>query len=124
MRKLSITVAGILLLLVSLSVPSLIARQQSSVQFDYLQLVPYQVQIPSGFRAVTERSAYRACIAGSAEWACRQFEPSNADPRGVDTALRGALSTLGNEGWELVSAVDESPDRDGGIVYLFKQQRR
>jgi hypothetical protein len=103
--------------------PSLMARQQPIAQFEYLQVSPYVVQHPQGPQAVIERPAYRACVAGGAEWTCRQFEPSSSDPRGVDTALRVTLATLGNEGWELVSAIDQTPDRDGGLIYLFKRQR-
>ena len=121
MRKLSLAVAGLLALL-ALSTPSLIARQPSAARFQYLQVSPYLVQHPTGPNSVVERLAYRACVAGTAEWTCRQFEPSTRDPRGTDTALRNTLSTLGSEGWELVSAIDEMPERSGGATFLFKRQ--
>ena len=40
--------------------------------------------------------------------------------------LRSMLATLGNEGWELLSAVNEEPNLTNpiGLTYLFKRQAR
>lgn len=63
-------------------------------------------------------------MATSAEWTCRKFE---GEGDVMSAALRSALATLGQEGWELVSAVDERHDRNsvfGGLTYLFKRPRQ
>ena len=126
MAKLSLALAAALVTVAAvLFAPSLTARAQSP-RFEYLHLSPYGVISPSAPRPGVirvERPAYRACVATSPEWTCRPFEPDANTPVNSDDALRLALHTLGNEGWEMVSAVDDTPDKDDGMTYLFKRQR-
>jgi hypothetical protein len=65
------------------------------------------------------RSGYRACVAATPNWACRDFEPTESSA----AALSTALATLGTEGWELVSALDEDPESSYAkrLMYLFKR---
>lgn len=97
-------------------VPSLHARPNAP-RFEYVRVTPYLFVRAEG-QGVVERVGYRACVATSTEWTCRQFESTEPS----DVALRTALVTLGNEGWELVSAVDETPSEvHRGLTYLFKR---
>jgi len=100
--------------------PSLTVRAQSATRFEYVRLAPYMMRTRVAADAVQERQAYRACVAGVEEWKCREFLPagSSTDP------LRTALATLGNEGWELVSSVQEEPAALYGLTYLFKRSVR
>jgi hypothetical protein len=59
-------------------------------------------------------------VAGIDAWNCRQFPPTESS----ETALRNALATLGNDGWELVAAVAEQPTNSVDLTYLFKRQAR
>jgi hypothetical protein len=86
---------------------SVVARQQQTgrVQFEYLRAT-----VTQGW------SSYQACVATATEWACRDFP----------TSTREMFATLGNEGWELVSAMNESHDQTKaprGLTYMFKRQR-
>ena len=123
MRKLSLAAVSAVVLIAALSAPSLIARQQSVARFEYLRLTPYLGTVvpirgastsPAGVMKPGSASmtpgGFRACIAASAEWTCRNFS---------DDGFRTALVALGNEGWELVSADAETPG-----AYLFKRQIR
>ncbi len=100
--------------------------QQSVARFEYLRLTTYNGVVtsvrpastsPDGL-TMTPASAsmtpggVRACIAAHAQWTCRNFEGQASR----DDAFRTALVTLGNEGWEIVSA-----DGDTG-EYIFKRQ--
>jgi hypothetical protein len=69
---------------------------------------------------VQERQGYRACVAGINQWTCREFSPAGPSA----DALRTALVTLGNEGWELVSSVQEEDAPMHALTYLFKRQAR
>jgi hypothetical protein len=109
----------------AVAVPSLLARQQSAIpRFQYLVVTPYRSNHQEG-RSITYRPAYQACVA-EAEWACRRFEaPSTGSFNQRDEprpALRAMLVTLGNEGWELASTLDDSPN-DDELTYLFKRQQ-
>jgi hypothetical protein len=89
-------------------------RTPSASRFEYLRVTPYLSRPMNPVQV-----AYRACVAATSEWTCRDFdskENSNAP-------LRTALATLGQEGWELVSAVDETPSESipEGLTYLFKR---
>jgi hypothetical protein len=91
------------------------AQSRNGSRFDYLRVTPY---LPDPLNPA--RVAYRACVAASTEWTCREFESKDSP----DAPLRTTLATLGQEGWELVSAVDETPDVSlpDGLTYLFKRQ--
>lgn len=125
MLKLSLSVAAILAVIVGMTAPSLVGRaqSQSAVRFEYLRVTPYQAVTETPGRIIYRWAGYRACAAMSSEWTCRELSGDN-----LNDALRTTLATLGNEGWELVSAVVENPEintRDGGaLTYLFKRQRQ
>jgi hypothetical protein len=121
MRKLSLTVVAVMSVITAMFVSSVIARAQSAVRFEYLRVVPYHAVTETPGRSGYRWAGYRACVAASTEWTCREFEDSSI------AALRTTLATLGNEGWELVSAVDERHEMNtifGGLTYLFKRERR
>ena len=119
MAKLSIAVAAVLVAITAMFGPSLTA-QQSAPRFEYVRVAPYTYRTPSGASAVLERVGYKACVAASSDWTCRDFQ--SLEP--ADAALRTTLNTLGNEGWELVSAVNEEPSQyHTGLTYLFKRAR-
>lgn len=95
-------------------------RAQSSTRYEYMRAVAYaareqHMDVRAG-TTIVERQAYRACRAAESDWSCRDFPPGN----GADSPLRSMLSTLGAEGWELVSAVPEEDNRFG-LTYLFKR---
>ena len=67
---------------------------------------------------------YRACIAATEVWSCREFADQSDEPNG---GPRTMLATLGNEGWDLVSSLDERHETNSdfvGLSYLFKRQRQ
>ena len=98
---------------------SIVGRAQSAVRFEYGRVTPYTVaQTQGGW--VYQHVGYRACVAVTNEWTCREFEPKESS----EAALRAMLATLGNEGWELVSVVDEDPNSSLALTYLFKRQRQ
>jgi hypothetical protein len=123
MAKYSLALAAsVIAFAIALFAPALTARAQSGARFEYLRVVEYYTAAPTlplG-RIGVGRLAYRACVAASPDWTCRNFEPTE----NTDDALRMTLFTLGNDGWELVSAVDDTPERDNGLTYVFKRQQR
>lgn len=118
MMKLSLSVAALIAVVAAMFAPSLVARSQSAAQFEYTRLIPYTVAQNEG-RIRFVRVGYRACLAATDEWTCREFEP-----RPSDAALRAALATLGSEGWELVSAVAADANSSDALTYLFKRRRQ
>jgi hypothetical protein len=98
-------------------------RAQSTPRFEYLRAFAYgeRQQVSDIRRGPTVRvgKAYRACIAAENEWNCRDFARAEAP----DSPERKMLSTLGDEGWELVSVVQEA-DSQFGVTYLFKRAVR
>ena len=81
--------------------------------------------LPVSANAVQERIGYRACVARISEWVCQEFPPTEPSTE----PLRNALVNLGNDGWELVSAVEDYPHFGtqfgaNGLTYLFKRQIR
>lgn len=115
MRKLSLAAVAVFVVLGLLFAPSLIARQQTATRFEYLRVAPYGG--PEQYKGRTVHSTflgYRACIAASADWVCRDFAQGNSD------AVRNVFVTLGNEGWELVS-VGYDPQGLTAGTYLFKR---
>jgi hypothetical protein len=121
MSKISLTLVAVVVVVTAMFSPSLIVRAQSATRIEYLRVTPYLVQIPVSASAVQERRGYRACVAGINDWACRDFSPTQSS----NDALRTTFATLGNEGWELVSTVDEDPSfGTRGLTYVFKRQVR
>ena len=121
----ALLVVGILGIAVRLGVP---AQAQVSVAlppvvggFEYLRVVPYDVSdLTAGYGR--RFAGYRACVAGTADWTCRDFQPPLNDSS--NPALRLMLATLGNEGWEVVTAVPISEGAlAGAMTYLFKRAR-
>lgn len=90
---------------------------QSSTSFEYLRVSPYYVSQQSG-RMTYQRTAYRGCLATTGLFNCREFGGAS------DSALLAMLATLGAEGWELVSAVDEEDPALNGLTYFFKRPSR
>ena len=121
MMKLSLSIVALMAVIAAMFAPSLVGRAQSATRFEYGRVAPYGVSQADG-RVVYLRLGYRACVAATDEWTCRDFGPTESS----DAALRTALATLGNEGWELVSAVDEDPSSSfpEGLTYLFKRPRQ
>lgn len=120
MSRISLTLVAVVVV-AALFTPSRAVRAQGATRIDYVRVAPYVVRTSVAPNAVQERYGYRACVAGINDWACRDFQPTQSS---ID-ALRTALVTLGNEGWELVSAVQEDPTRGTfGLAYLFKRQGR
>ena len=118
MAKLTLSVAAVIAVVVAMFAPSVVA-QQGMQQLDYVRMTPYYFTVPDGPNRVREWVGYRACQAASSEWTCRKFESAESG----DVALRTALVTLGNERWELVSAVEETRANVSGLTYLFKRPR-
>jgi hypothetical protein len=99
MRKSLFAVVAVTVVIGAMLGSSLVARSQAAARFEYTQLFPYSELDPHAqFRQVWSRVGYRACVAASAEWTCRDFRESS-----VDAGYRTALSTLGREGWELIT---------------------
>lgn len=124
MSKISLTLVAVVVVLTAMFTPSLIVRAQGTQRFEYVRVSPYIAQ-SSTANATRQRAAYRACVAQATEWVCREFPPTEPST----DALRNVFVTLGNDGWELVSAVDEYPafaNQFGtkGLTYLFKRQVR
>jgi hypothetical protein len=112
--------------LATLSVAALIAatiasadalRAQSTTPIEYLRVSPYYFAENSGQR-IHQRTAYRGCLATTGQFNCREFGAAS------DSALLGMLATLGSEGWELVSVVDEEDPARNGLTYFFKRPAR
>ncbi len=120
MTKLSLALAGFLVVTTAVLAPSLTARTQSAARFEYLRLSPYGANVPQGPGRVQHRSGYRACMAALPDFTCREFAPTESS----EAALSTALATLGTEGWDLVSVVEADPDRSYplGLMYVFKRQ--
>jgi hypothetical protein len=100
-----------------------VARAQTAGRIEYARVTPYMVSFQKAPNHVQPRYGYRACTATTSEWKCREFEPTDASTG----SLRATLATLGNEGWELVSAVNDDPvssNPSGLLTYLFKRQTR
>jgi len=120
MRKLLLFIAAFVAIIAAMFAPSLAARAQTAARFEYSRVAPYGVPQTEG-RILYQRVGYRACVATTDEWSCRDFPPKESS----DTALRMALATLGNEGWELVSTAHaKSNVSNDALTYLFKRQRQ
>ena len=119
MMKLSIVIAAFVGVIVVTFAASLAARAQSAAQYDYNRVTPYIFAINEG-RVLEPRVGYRACQALPDGWSCRDFAPKESS----DDALRAVLAAFGNEGWELVSAVDADASSPDGLTYFFKRQRQ
>jgi hypothetical protein len=124
MSRISLAVAAVAVILTAMCASSLGVRAQGSQRFEYVRVTPYLARIPVG-NGVQERIGYRACLARVNEWACQEFTPTEPSTE----PLRNALVNLGNDGWELVSAVEEYPNFGtqfgaNGLTYLFKRQMR
>jgi hypothetical protein len=110
-----VAVAAVVTAMLTLSVGA-----QSARRIEYVRVTPYSVPHQISANSVQMRYGYRACVAATNEWTCREFQPTESS----DAALRTTLATLGNEGWELVSAVNEDRNVTSplGLMYLFKRQ--
>ena len=120
MTKTSIALVVLVALAMSAFAPSLVVRAQTFTRFEYARVTSFGRHIPTGPNSVESRSGYKACVAAVSEWVCRDFEPTES----TSAALRTALATLGNEGWELVSAPSVDLNSPQGATYLFKRQVR
>jgi hypothetical protein len=126
MSKSSLALVAVVALFVvtAMFIRSPVARAQGATRFEYLRATPLIVQVPVAPNRVQERLGYRACVAGLEEWKCRTFHSpestSDAD------AIRPVLAMLGNEGWELVSAVADAANGldTQHLTYLFKRSAR
>jgi hypothetical protein len=123
MARLTLNVVLILAVIAAALAPSVMARVQTQgPRFEYLVVNSFQAPapgVPYGYRI----AGYRACMAASAGWNCREFPSAATDSN--DT-FGPTLETLGNEGWELVSVIppaDEDRMRPVSGTYLFKRTR-
>ena len=119
MKRLSLIFGALLVVTATLFGPALVAQAPVTTQYEYLRVLPVEMQFATSPTSVRQSTGYRACVAGSSEWTCREF-PATASS---EAALRTTLATLGTEGWELVSVVDDS-DTLRGLTYLFKRPLR
>ena len=124
MSKVSLALLAIVAIIATAAAtPSLSARAQTASRIEYARVTPYMVSFQKAPNHVQPRYGYRACVATISEWRCREFEPTDAST----ASLRTTLATLGNEGWELVSAVQDDPiasNPSGLLTYLFRRQAR
>jgi hypothetical protein len=120
MAKLSLAVGVVAAIVLVTFAPSLTARTQNTGRFEYVRMSPVGTRINTSATSIQIRYGYRACVATAAEWTCREFPPTESS----DAALRVTLATLGNEGWELVSTVNEELESNKPLTYLFKRQVR
>ena len=123
MRTRSIGLAAIAALAaIAFTIPTLMARQQVATSGRYLRLTP-GLRFGMDFDMSQRPMGYQACEAKDAAWKCRDFK--SADQQSNDDALRRALATLGAEGWELVSTIEQSGTvvYPVGLTYLLKRQQ-
>jgi hypothetical protein len=73
MRKLSLSIAGVLAVAAALCAPSLVARTQNASRFEYLRVTPFQSVTTTPAQVTYRWAGYSACVATSAEWKCREF---------------------------------------------------
>lgn len=122
MLKLSLATLSVVVILAAVFPSSIVTRAQGATQFEYIRATPFGVRWESSNIAGSGKSgfyiktAYRACRASGETWNCREFPP--------ESALQTMLSTLGSDGWELVSVVNENPNNGSDLTYLFKRQLR
>jgi hypothetical protein len=96
---------------------SLVARSQAAPRFEYTQLTPFTALVSHPqLGQVWSRVGYRACVATNDEWTCREFRVQDS----ADDGFRTALTTLGREGWELITPYHESADGTTRTM-LFKR---
>jgi hypothetical protein len=119
MSKSSLALVALVAVVAAMVTPTLTVRAQSPTRFEYARVTPFVTRVPVGTNTVQERWGYRACVASVGQWSCRDFQPAQY----AADALRTALVTLGNEGWELVSPVQEDSGF-GNLTYLFKRAAR
>ena len=118
MRRQAVALA--LAVLATAALSTLAAQSQpAATRWEYTRLEGIYQPSPDGNGV---RFIYRACRATSGDWQCRHFAPEPTFS--ADMALREALFTLGQDGWELVATVSPTTDGAGGPDYLFKRQHR
>ena len=107
---------------IAFTIPTLTARQQAATKWEYLRLTP-GLRLGMDYDMSQRPMGYRACEAKDAAWKCRDFK--SADQQSNDDGLRRALATLGAEGWELVSSIDQQGNvaYPVGLTYLLKRQQ-
>jgi hypothetical protein len=103
MMKLSLSVVALAALIAAIFAPSLVARGRRVTQFRVRPRHPLRCVAERG-QHWYRRLGYRAYLAATDDWTCRDFKPLESS----DAALRTALSALGNEGSKLVSVVSEA----------------
>ena len=122
MSKILLASVAVAVVVTGMITTSFVVRAQGSTRIEYARVTPNTVQHSAvALNAAQPLFSYRACIARVNEWSCRDFKPSES----VTDALRIAFVQLGNEGWELVSVVEEDASfNTRGLTYLFKRQAR
>ena len=122
MSRILLALVAVVVVVTGILTSSFTIRAQSSMRIEYAPVTPNVVQHSTvALDAAQPLFSYRACIARVTEWSCRDFKPSESSSE----ALRTALVQLGNEGWELVSVVEEDASfNTRGRTYLFKRQAR
>ena len=116
MKRLSLVLGALLVVTATLQGAALFTQAPAATQYEYLRVLPVEMDFPVTPTSIRQSTGYRACVAGRSEWTCREFPPTESS----EAALRTTLATLGTEGWELVSVVDDS-ETHSGLTYLFKR---
>src|SRR5262245_47692889 len=122
MSKVSFALVAVGVVISAVLTPSLVVRAQGTTRVEYARVTPSTVVFTAVARDARRSTfSYRACVAAVNGWACRDFESRESPTE----ALRIAFVELANEGWELVSVVEEDKSFNAsGLTYLFKRQRR
>lgn len=123
MTRFSLTAAAVIVASVGLFTLSP-TRAQGAARFEYTYVTThqrlYQGQgVPGG---VTTTAGYRACLAAGSQWTCRDFDRADLSGAALTAAWATALTTLGDEGWELVSVVYD-PQSSLNPTHIFKRRR-
>jgi hypothetical protein len=117
--RLSLALAAVIAVVAAMFAPAFVARaQQGPPRFEYLQVTAHGRRTVNSPGRVDIIAGYRACVAAADEWQCREFTPAASSGAAM-------FSTLGNEGWELISALDVRwfDENHPSPTYLFKRQR-
>jgi hypothetical protein len=120
MTKPYLAAAGVIAAVAAWLAPQVVARQQTATQFEYGRVTHYP-QLAQG--RLIQNAGYRFCAAGDTGWSCRDFAPADSSAPALNAAWATSLSTLGNEGWELVAIQDDTHAGTAG-AFIFKRQRR
>src|SRR5688572_1256999 len=119
MLKATLATLSVVLITAAFALPDGVRAQTAAPQFEYVRVTPFPVSLATRPNHITVQPGYRVCLAAPSEWSCRVYRPESVS----DVVLGTVLTTLGDEGWELVSAIKED-GATSGLTYLFKRQKQ